>query len=676
MSHKMRFLAQGFIVLVVPFFLFGLDFPKPKSSDEPAIQEFQKGWKHFNVGELSLAREHFYKSLAKKEDFHLAKFFLFQTHYKAGDWITARNILQELNQDKPNDVLQNRLEYLNLEISDQTKPIQERVYFTSIQGDENRGYRFRNPVDITTDSQGNLYILGYNTNNLVSFNPNLEPRWNTQGGFFQKMKGPISLFLNKDSIYVLDFIGDAIFQFSLEGKFLNKFGETGGKLGQFRGPSSLTQDTAGFFYVADSGNSRIQKFNPNWEPLFEFGNMGDAKLLLPVSVTWNGNKLYVADKSLNKIFVFDQEGNLVETIQSPNFKKIRTVRFIDNKMYVTCEINGVFIKNNTDSQWEPLPSFRDKNGIVRNIDRPFGITNDSYGYFYITDFSRHRVDIFTPKNYLMSNLNIDIDKIDVYSFPNIHIYFRVKNRHHQSIRGLTRDDFILYENDNLKKYFDLTDLKKYNNRQSLAILYENSEDLVAKNELIRDWLYPFFNNINYQDKILLIRSGENPTTLLDKTHSLYEISHRIRKSIPEKNINSGKSIYHTTMVLSRELGIKNIIYLASGNYPINTRQYNLSKIIYFAKVNGIRIYPILLSQSEEIAESWEQLAKGTNGRVFYLNQNSNQLYQDAIENIDLRYVISYKTEVLPELKGRWIPLELQVRYRKFGGKTSGGYFVP
>ncbi|WP_458434119.1 6-bladed beta-propeller, partial [Pseudomonas aeruginosa] len=51
-------------------------------------------------------------------------------------------------------------------------------------------------------------------------------------------------------------------KFDLTGKFLGQFGGAGATAGKFNSPAGIAIDRAtGNIYVADSGNSRIQKFN-------------------------------------------------------------------------------------------------------------------------------------------------------------------------------------------------------------------------------------------------------------------------------------------------------------------------------------------------------------------------------------------------------------------------------
>jgi hypothetical protein len=179
------------------------------------------------------------------------------------------------------------------------------------------------------------------------------------------------------------------------------------------------------------------------------------------------------------------------------------------------------------------------------------------------------------------------------------------------------------------------------------------------------------------DRVELIRAGKDTTKLHPFSYAKNTIYHAIRKSSPEDTTNQGKAIHTSIMNLTHEIGPRAVIFLTPGDAPYSSKQFSLQSLIHYARVNGIQIYPILLNRPQEEDQSWSYLANETGGRLFIVRENEeSEIYETIQSNLDSRYVISYETEVKSFLSAKWIPLILNLKYRDFGGKTEGGYFVP
>jgi tripartite motif-containing protein 71 len=93
-----------------------------------------------------------------------------------------------------------------------------------------------------------------------------------------------------------------------------QWGTLGSETGEFNEPTGVAVDSSGNVYVADTGNSRIQKFTPNGGFLAAWGTSGsgDGKLKEPlgVSVDLAGN-VYVVDSGNQRIEKFGANGNFL-----------------------------------------------------------------------------------------------------------------------------------------------------------------------------------------------------------------------------------------------------------------------------------------------------------------------------------------------------------------------------
>ncbi len=120
-------------------------------------------------------------------------------------------------------------------------------------------------------------------------------------------------------------IGHQVFKFSPEGKLLLTLGKPGGnRPGQPADPASFYQpndvitNAAGDIFVSEGhggANARIVKFDRTGKFIKEWGRRGAApgEMDQPHALAWDSKgRLFVADRSNNRIQIFDQEGNLLD----------------------------------------------------------------------------------------------------------------------------------------------------------------------------------------------------------------------------------------------------------------------------------------------------------------------------------------------------------------------------
>jgi len=131
---------------------------------------------------------------------------------------------------------------------------------------------------------------------------------------------------------------------------------------QFNLAQQIAVDDDRNIYVADTGNSRIQKLTNNGEFLSSWGTPGidDGKFQSPVGIVVYENNVYVVDDHRHDIQKFDSNGNFI-------FK------------------------------WG---EFGAENG---QFNKPKGITIDSNGIIYVVDSKNYRIQIFTSDGEFLSS---------------------------------------------------------------------------------------------------------------------------------------------------------------------------------------------------------------------------------------------------------------------------------
>ncbi|HOX23887.1 MAG TPA: hypothetical protein PLL10_10505, partial [Elusimicrobiales bacterium] len=106
---------------------------------------------------------------------------------------------------------------------------------------------------------------------------------------------------------------DRISVYSQTGKFANSVGEKtkgAGKEGILDTPAGLDMNEQGQFLVADSGKSRLVKYNAAGIFMGAFGpKLGNFSLSKPIAVAWGpSGSMLVLDAGLRKIVMLDQAG--------------------------------------------------------------------------------------------------------------------------------------------------------------------------------------------------------------------------------------------------------------------------------------------------------------------------------------------------------------------------------
>ena len=88
--------------------------------------------------------------------------------------------------------------------------------------------------------------------------------------------------------------------------------------GQFQGPEGIAVDSSNNIYVADEGDSRVEKFGGIGNYLTQWGSVGtgNGQFEFPfgIALDGSGNFVYVADLANNRIQVFVNNSNVPPVI--------------------------------------------------------------------------------------------------------------------------------------------------------------------------------------------------------------------------------------------------------------------------------------------------------------------------------------------------------------------------
>jgi len=206
-------------------------------------------------------------------------------------------------------------------------------------------------------------------------------------------------------------IGHQVFKFSPDGKLLMTMGKPGGNRpgepedpASFYQPNDLIINERGEIFVCEGHSSqpgaraRISKFDKNGKFIKAWGSWGAApgQFDQPHSLAFDSKgRLFVADRSNNRLQIFDQEGNLLESGWE-QYSRISGL-FIDKNdmLFAADSESGGVAKDRTNwTRGIRIGSVRDgKDGKIRyfipdptqnatNTSSAEGITVDAAGHIY------------------------------------------------------------------------------------------------------------------------------------------------------------------------------------------------------------------------------------------------------------------------------------------------------
>lgn len=259
----------------------------------------------------------------------------------------------------------------------------------------------------------------------AAFGPDATPEaafeflWQTAGDPADPMENATNLAISPDgTLWVPDGRNGRFQIFSPEGELLEIWGSEGTGEGQFdfliggpnfggygRGAIAFAPD--GSFYVADTGNYRIQKFGPDREFISTWGSegTGDGQFAGASDLVVDAEgRVYVVDayrdisEGVDAVQVFDADGNFLDS-WGPHGREPGQLQFA---VGITLDQDGSILiaeyQNNRVQRFTPegdyLRSWGDMVTAEGRMNGPFDVAVDSRGNVYEVDYNRNMVQVF------------------------------------------------------------------------------------------------------------------------------------------------------------------------------------------------------------------------------------------------------------------------------------------
>jgi DNA-binding beta-propeller fold protein YncE len=185
----------------------------------------------------------------------------------------------------------------------------------SFIGDEASTGKLAVPLGIAVSHDGKVYVADSARKRVFVY----DSKWDFLTAFGKKgdLESPTGIALDekRGRLYVANTRKHNVMVYALaDGKLLKTIGGRGGDPGKFNYPTNIVLDNEGNIYVTDTGNFRIQVFDPDGKHLRTIGSIGDkpGNFARPkgIALDSEGN-LYVVDTEFNNIQVFNKKGDLL-----------------------------------------------------------------------------------------------------------------------------------------------------------------------------------------------------------------------------------------------------------------------------------------------------------------------------------------------------------------------------
>lgn len=270
------------------------------------------------------------------------------------------------------------------------------------------------PKGVALDKEGNIYVADSQNHRLQKFD--------AQGNFLTQVGGlgvgdgqfnePWGVAVDvAGNVYVADTWNHRIQKFDPNLRFLAKWGEglvdnkgqVRGNEGKFYGPREIAIDAEGNLYVTDTGNKRVQKFDPAGRFLDAFGGQGSGpgqfQEPVGIDIDHQGN-IFVADTWNRRIQRFDKDFRFLNQIPVHGWESTGVL----NKPYLATDPEGNILV--TDPENHRLLRFSPSGELLSVIGKygsdqssfslPIGIATDAEGNIYVSEAGNHRIQKFAP----------------------------------------------------------------------------------------------------------------------------------------------------------------------------------------------------------------------------------------------------------------------------------------
>jgi len=524
----------------------------------------------------------------------------------------------------------------------------------------------------TRDGSGGMFVVSFATNQVLRYDANGALKETFDGGF-EGYDHPFDIYPLRDGRFLLsEFTGNSVSLCDSSGMRDLKIGEKGIGEGQLLGPQFLASDEKMYFYVTDSGNRKIVKYDFEGNYVLEIGRPeGDFPgFQWLTGIVLDKDRIYATDTVAKALYVFDDSGNYLDTLVQGTLERPEGLSLYGDNLLIA---DGAYIRRYDRSQ-DHLSFLVDRTGnSLRSMDGEI----DENGNLLVADYDRNNVAVLTELSSVYGGLFVRINRINADSFPEVTVDFSVERRDGRAIVGLDKENFILTEKSRPVDGYSL-DFKGFRGTDSyMTILIDGSEMMAPHKDSVTELLKKVYSS-DTQSRKSLISIGETPYII--STFDDGNISSAIEEATSQWstawNADTGIRLAASQMIPGRDR--RSVLFVTQGDIPSNAfDRYDVVDLAAYYKNNNIvfnTVYTVPGRGNREL----DYLAEATGGQSVYMYrpEGISPLLEDMKYTPSAIYTASYTSHSNPDFGRAYIPLELEVLYVNKSGRDESGYYPP
>lgn len=672
----MIFLFSTFFVLLVP-----AGAQQPQVSDSVKIradEELRWGVISFHQGLFNKAILSFEKSLALDSEKDLTRFWLGRSYYQSGYEKAALNEWENLAQSgAAGTALQNFIKVIDDRrgLARELRTRGSLVELFDIPANQGGINYYNRPVSVASspEGDGSFYLLSFANGNLVRVTATGGIHHVTAGGVLGFDRPWDIAFLPDKRMLISEYGADRISLCNTKGLRELTIGSTGSAEGELLGPQFLAVSPEGYIYVSEWGNRRISKFSSSGEFILSFGSASGSfpGFKGPSGLAIQKGFVYAADAVTGRIDVFDESGNFIKNLISEGLKAPEGLLFSSPETMLIADTDRIL---SYDLEHDVLSEASNLNGKGRRV---LSICQDENGNIICPDFDGNTVSVMTDISTLYAGLFIKISRIDTSAYPEVHVDLLVEDRWGKAIVGLDARNFHIREQNVDMGKLELTYRGSSARGLDLAIVIDKKQTLKKKAESMKEGIREIFKNLQSEDRPFLLGAMDSPQLIAEPRDAPQEALTGMMKGwSPEIDTAAALRLGASNLIPGRQR--KALIFLTDGKLAPNTfMDYNLQDMARYMINNGIRFYPLYLSEEAGNREL-DYIAAETGGHPQYLFQPRGilPLLEQLRNEASPCYTLTFKSPGHTDFGRKYIPLSVEVNFIRKSGRDELGYYAP